>query len=125
MIADEKWIAGDKAIGEKKKKISAIVNSNKLAEIKINELGVELEKTGTIWNTLENNRILTKMNRAADEAFEKIILDEIKDLAQIKEGVIKKKRLVALLKLVDTSFWLADEFKVSLRLAIAFAKNSK
>ena len=124
MITDEKGIEGDRACGELQKKINLILKSGETVEVKIVQLGVELEKACGPWNLSGDDRVLSKMNQSADEAFEKIILSEIENISSL-EVFLKKKRLVELLKLVDKSFWLADGFKVSLRLAIAFAKIAK
>jgi hypothetical protein len=124
MITDEKWIEGDRAAGELIKKVNILVNSKETAEEKIKKLGIELEEACIPWNLKGDDRVLSKMNQAADEAFEKVILDEIVTISAT-DAFLKKKRLAELLKLVDKSFWLADGFKVSLRLAIAFAKVAK
>lgn len=111
MADKEKWIEGDRAVEQFKKKVKSIVDSNKSIEARAKDMTDELQKAAAPWDLKGDDRVLSMMNMEAGVAFSEMIEKEIKNAS--------KDRLDELRKLVEGVSWLARGFKSSLGVKIS------
>jgi len=125
---ENKWEEGDKAVENLTGIFDKIAKSKKNYGEKITEISKELEKAANPWNLKGDDRVLSMMNNEACAAAEEIIELEIANIIKSPGGdessenfESKEARLNKIRAEIEGISWLAEGFKSSLRVDIAFA----
>jgi len=124
-VSEDEFVRGDKAAEKLEKDLIKITDSKKKFFDKISKMGETFYKATKEWNTLKDDRVLSMMVISAGAEVEDLVEQEIDSILEEKDPLEKEKKLSDLLYEINVIPWLAEGFKVSIRIKIASARSGK